>query len=293
METVALGAELTIVAESAAAVPSKSPSLGVTSTVTASPLLPLPATERSKVSLRALELENVRLVTPFTFQTKVSETASPSGSFLVAVAVAVLGSAGRNRRDDGAPRGHAADGDVVRRTVVRRDLRHCRDLRAAGGAAAERDVRTAKAAHRLVEDGREVDRRDDGRIGLSRGLVDRRRRRRRVDREDRQRDEVLRIHLQPKLPGPLVRAGEGGARGVVVRLPVPVVARRCGVRAVLEEAACSTGHDAVRVRVRPVVAAGVFTGGRAVGLDPPRVVVVLALLDAGDDDVRGLPVVKL
>ena len=83
------GAVFATVAWEVAGVPSATPSFGVTSTETVSPLSPLPAMPRPNVSVRAVLLVNVRLTAPFTFQTKVSETACPSESALVAVAVSV------------------------------------------------------------------------------------------------------------------------------------------------------------------------------------------------------------
>src|SRR5437762_3388097 len=87
------GAELTVVAEAAVVGWSSVPSLGVTKTLTVSPLLPLLATARSKVSDRSAlvpaDLVTVRLTVPFTFQTYVRLTGLLSGSLLLAVAVRV------------------------------------------------------------------------------------------------------------------------------------------------------------------------------------------------------------
>ena len=68
-ETVAVGALLPTVPLSVAAAPSVEPSFGVTSTETVWPLSPLPACERSKVSVRLVVPEVVLHTTPLTFQT--------------------------------------------------------------------------------------------------------------------------------------------------------------------------------------------------------------------------------
>ncbi len=78
-----------IVRPDVAGVPACVPSDGVTETAMESPASPLPACERSKVSLSAEPLVKVRLTTPLTFHCQVRLTGSPSGSFLVAVAVSV------------------------------------------------------------------------------------------------------------------------------------------------------------------------------------------------------------
>src|SRR2546425_13105364 len=65
------------------------PSFGVTSTVIVSPLLPLPATLRSKVSVRLLDPAVVFFVPPLTLHAEVGVAASPSASAFVAVAVTV------------------------------------------------------------------------------------------------------------------------------------------------------------------------------------------------------------
>ena len=68
-DTVAAGSEFPIPTPSVAAVPSALPSFGVTSTVTVSPALPLPACARSSVSVSELVPGVDLTVTPFTFQT--------------------------------------------------------------------------------------------------------------------------------------------------------------------------------------------------------------------------------
>src|SRR3954447_7350205 len=84
-----VGAEFTTVADAVGAVPSKRPSFGVTLTVIESPLSPLPAGGRWRVwggpGGRVVVWTPVE---PF-FHWKVRETASPSGSDFVAVAVRV------------------------------------------------------------------------------------------------------------------------------------------------------------------------------------------------------------
>src|SRR5215210_1158859 len=69
--------------------PESSPSLGVTATVTVSPVSPFPATETSNTSVVDV-VACVRTVAPLTFQTYVSDTTSAaSRSVFVAVAVSV------------------------------------------------------------------------------------------------------------------------------------------------------------------------------------------------------------
>ena len=63
------GAVLATTTESLTVAPFTVPSFGVTSTRTVSLRLPLPATERSSVSVDAPEAAVVLTVTPFTFQT--------------------------------------------------------------------------------------------------------------------------------------------------------------------------------------------------------------------------------
>ncbi|MBF4766143.1 hypothetical protein ISU07_23675, partial [Nocardioides islandensis] len=86
---VTVGAEFATVTESLTVVPDRVPSLGVTSTRTTSPLSPLPTTPRFSVSVNELDPEVVLTMVPFTFHTYVNDTASPSASDFVAVAVTV------------------------------------------------------------------------------------------------------------------------------------------------------------------------------------------------------------
>ena len=67
--TVAVGAELATVCASVAVAPVSVPSVGVTETLTASPLSPWPAAPRSSVSVVELVPLVVLTVVPFTFQT--------------------------------------------------------------------------------------------------------------------------------------------------------------------------------------------------------------------------------
>ncbi len=76
------------VAESVTGAPSTVPSFGVTVTLTLCPLLPLPASDRSNVSVSDVVVVVCR-VEPSTFQRYVSVTVSPSRSVFVAVAVSV------------------------------------------------------------------------------------------------------------------------------------------------------------------------------------------------------------
>src|SRR5215217_6080532 len=77
----------TTVADALARAPERLPSDGVTWTDTASPGSPLPASERSKVSVVLAVFDVVRRIVVPTRHTYVSVTASPSRSLVVAVAV--------------------------------------------------------------------------------------------------------------------------------------------------------------------------------------------------------------